>query len=79
MVNISLRKDKRSLNPKNKMTNKLRFIRVTSCLDPKILHTKTLHPMFGHMYEVLNKICLQNLLHGWVVNREMNLMNLLNP
>ena len=79
MVNISLRKDKRSLNPKNKMTNKLRFIRVTSCLNPKILHPKTLHSMFGHMHEVLNKIYLQNLLYGWVVNHEMNLMSLLNP
>jgi len=34
--------------------------------------------MFGHMYGVLNKIYLQNFLHGWIVNREMNLMNLLN-
>ena len=61
------------------MTNKLRFILVTSCLDPKILYAKILHPMFGHMHEVLNKICLQNLLYGWVVNREMNPMRLLNP
>ena len=31
------------------------------------------------MHEVLNKIYLQNFLHGWVVNREMNLINLINP
>ena len=35
--------------------------------------------MFGHMYEVLNEVYLQNFLHGWVVNRETNLMSLLNP
>ena len=34
--------------------------------------------MFGHMHGVLNKIYLKNILHGWVVNREMNLMSLLN-
>ena len=35
--------------------------------------------MFGYMHGALNKIYLQNFLYGWVVNREMNLMNLLNP
>ena len=35
--------------------------------------------MFGHMHKVLNKICLQNFLHRWVVNHEMNLMSLINP
>ena len=40
---------------------------------------KTSHRMFGHMYEILNKIYLQNFLHGWVVNRKMNLMSILNP
>ena len=35
--------------------------------------------MFRHMYGVLNKIYLQNFLHGWVVNSEMDLMNLRNP
>ena len=35
--------------------------------------------MFGRMHEVLNKIYLQNFLYEWVVNREMNLMSLLNP
>ena len=34
--------------------------------------------MFGHMYGVLNKIYLQNFLHGWVINHEMNLMSILN-
>ena len=34
--------------------------------------------MFRHMHEVLNKVYLQNFLHGWAVNREMNLMSLLN-
>ena len=34
--------------------------------------------MFGHMHEILNKIYLQNFLHGWVIH-EMNLMNLINP
>ena len=48
------------------------------CLDPKILHPKTSHQMFGHIHGVLNKIYLQNFLHGWVVNREMNLIRLLN-
>ena len=48
-------------------------------LDPKILHPKTSHRMFGHMHGVLNKIYLQIFLHGWIVNREMSLMSLLNP
>ena len=48
------------------------------CLDPKILHSQLSHQMFGHMYGVLNKIYLQKILHRWVVNREMNLMSLLN-
>ena len=30
-------------------------------------------------FEVLNKVYLQNFLHRWVVNREMNLMMLINP
>jgi len=34
--------------------------------------------MFGHMHEILNNIYLHNFLHGWVVNRETNLMSLLN-
>jgi len=29
-------------------------------------------------FGVLNKIYLQNLLHGWVVNHETNLMSILN-
>ena len=29
-------------------------------------------------FEVINKIYLQNFLHGWVVNHEMNLMSLIN-
>jgi len=35
--------------------------------------------MFGYIHEVLNKIYLQTFLHGWVVNREMNIMSILNP
>ena len=30
-------------------------------------------------FEVLNEVYLQNFLHGWAVNRETNLMSLLNP
>jgi len=30
-------------------------------------------------FEVLNEVYLQNFLHRWVVNREMNLMMLINP
>jgi hypothetical protein len=33
----------------------------------------------SYQFEVLNKVYLQNFLHGWVVNRETNLMSLLNP
>ena len=29
-------------------------------------------------FEVLNKIYLQNLLHGWTANHETNLMSILN-
>ena len=32
--------------------------RATTCLDPKILHQKISHQMFGYMYGVLNKIYL---------------------
>ena len=49
------------------------------CLDPKFLYSKTSHRMFGRMREVLNEVYLQNFLHGWVINRETNLMSLLNP
>ena len=40
---------------------------------------KKSHRMFEHMYEVLNEVYLQNFLYGWDVNRETNLMNILNP
>ena len=40
---------------------------------------KTSHRMFGHIHEVLNEVYLQKILHGWAVNRETNLMSLLNP
>jgi len=30
-------------------------------------------------FEVLNEVYLQNFLHRWVVNRETNLMMLINP
>jgi hypothetical protein len=33
----------------------------------------------NYQFEVLNKVYLQNFLHGWVVNRETNLMMLINP
>jgi len=39
----------------------------------KIFETESFY--FG----VLNKIYLQNVLHGWIVNREVNLMSLINP
>ena len=39
---------------------------------------KTSHRMFRHIYGVLNKVYLQNFLYGWPVNRETNLMSLLN-
>ena len=39
---------------------------------------KTSHRIFGHMHGVLNEVYLQNFLHGWVVNRETNLMSLTN-
>jgi len=30
-------------------------------------------------FEVLNEVYLQNFLHRWVINRETNLMMLINP
>ena len=30
-------------------------------------------------FEVVNEVYLQNFLHGWVINRETNLMMLINP
>jgi hypothetical protein len=33
----------------------------------------------SYQFEVLNEVYLQNFLHGWVVNRETNLMMLINP
>ena len=39
---------------------------------------KILHQIFEYMHEVLNEIYLQFFLHGWIVNREMNLISLLN-
>ena len=49
------------------------------CLDPKHLLLNPSNRMFGHMHRVLNKISLQNFLHRWVVNRETNLISILNP
>ena len=40
---------------------------------------KKSHQIFRYMYGVLNEVYLQNFLHGWAVNRETNLMSLLNP
>ena len=40
---------------------------------------KKSHRMFRHMHGVLNEVYLQNFLYGWAVNRETNLMSLLNP
>ena len=40
---------------------------------------KSSHRMFRHMHGVLNEVYLQNILHRWAVNRETNLMILLNP
>ena len=54
------------------------FALLRDCLDTKILYQKTSHQIFGHMHRVLNKIYLHIFLHRWVVNREMNLMSLLN-
>ena len=39
---------------------------------------KMSHRMFRHIYGVLSKPYLQNFLYGWAVNRETNLMSLLN-
>ena len=35
--------------------------------------------MESYKFEVLNEVYLQNFLHRWVVNHEMNLMMLINP
>ena len=40
---------------------------------------KSSHRMFRHMHGVLNKVYLQNFLHKWAVNRETNLISILNP
>jgi len=48
------------------------------CLDPKNFWQKISHHKFEHMHGVLNEVYLQNFVHKWVVNREMNLMSLLN-
>ena len=39
---------------------------------------KTSHRIFQHMYRVLNEVYLQKILDGWTINRETNLMSLLN-
>ena len=39
---------------------------------------KTSHRIFRHMHVVLNEVYLQKFLYGWTVNRETNLMSLLN-
>jgi len=31
------------------------------------------------LIEILNEVYLQNFLHRWIVNRETNLMMLINP
>ena len=59
---------------------------LVSLLDIKALFSphpinakKTSHRMFRHMHGVLNEAYLQNFLHRWAVNRETNLMSILNP
>ena len=48
------------------------------CIRQNFYNKKTSHQMFRHMHGVLNEIYLQNFLHEWAVNRETNLMSLLN-
>ena len=42
------------------------------------VNEKKSHRMLGYMYGVLNAVYLQNFLYGWAVNRETNLMSILN-
>ena len=39
---------------------------------------KISHRIFRYMHGVLNEVYLQNFLYGWAVNRETNLMSLLD-
>ena len=40
---------------------------------------KISHQIFRNIHGVLNEVYLQKILYGWAVNRETNLMCLLNP
>ena len=53
-------------------------MQVRVCLDSKILYPKTSNRIFRHIHGVLNKYIYNFFLHGWIINREMNLMSLLN-
>ena len=44
-----------------------------------LVHFAKLCKDVKRVFEVLNEVYLQNFLHRWVVNRETNLMMLINP
>ena len=44
-----------------------------------LVHFAKMSKDVNRAFEVLNEVYLQNFLHRWVVNRETNLMMLINP
>ena len=56
----------------------LSYIEIRAVIRFKNFIPKTLHQIFEHIHGILSKIYLQNFLHGYVVNRETNLMSLVN-
>ena len=48
------------------------------CLDREPVKAKKFLRFESSQFEVLNEVYLQNFLHRWVVNRETNLMMLIN-
>jgi hypothetical protein len=52
---------------------------LTACLDHGAKRLNFFFAKESYQFEVLNEVYLQNFLHRWVVNRETNLMMLINP
>jgi hypothetical protein len=53
--------------------------RIKGLFSSPCINAKKFFAKESYQFEVLNEVYLQNFLHRWIVNRETNLMMLINP